>query len=397
MTESIRLTEYRDERVRLDDEDAEFVLSQLAQRISIRREVRSEAHVLNSGPFVGVVVLPSGRRLECYPKVPVRNLFTMLAVAWKIESPFRDEEVGADRLDELLDFIVVYFAGLVERRLDAGLYRTYVEQEGNLAAVRGRISVAEDFRHNYILRHRTWCRYAEFTWDVPENQVIRQVVHLVGGWVRRPELRLRLRRLDATLAEVTPTNMPASAIGRFTYHRLNDDYQPIHRLCRLFIEGASLSEEAGPFNFRAFLVDMNRLFETFITEVLRESAPMGMDVRPQSQLFLGMEKKVEMRPDLIVEAEGQTVLVADCKYKRLEPDQFRHHDVYQLLGYCTASDVTRGLLIYPAHEVSVRDEVHIRNTLVSIQQTTIDLGGSGEQLRQACDKLAGELFSASGI
>ena len=396
MTESIRLTEYRDERVRLDDEDAEFVLLQLVQRISIRREVRSEACVLNSGPFVGVVVLPSGRRLECYPKVPIRNLFQMLAVAWKIDSPFRDEEVGVDRLDELLDFIVVYFAELVERRIDAGLYRTYVEQEGNLAAVRGRISVAEDIRHNYILRHRTWCRYADFTWDVPENQVIRQVVHLVGGWVGRPELRLRLRRLDATLAEVTPTNMPASAIGRFAYHRLNDDYQPIHRLCRLFIEGASLSEEEGTFDVRAFLVDMNRLFETFITEVLRELAPTGMDVRPQSQLFLGMEKKVEMRPDLIVEAEGQTVLVADCKYKRLEPDQFRHHDVYQLLAYCTASNVTRGLLIYPAHEVSVRDEVHIRNTSVSVQQTTIELGGSGEQLRQACDTLAGEVFSASG-
>lgn len=38
-----------------------------------------------------------------------------------------------------------------------------------------------------------------------------------------------------------------------------------------------------------------------------------------------------------------TVLVADCKYKRLEPDQFRHHDVYQLLAYCTASNVQRGL------------------------------------------------------
>ncbi len=186
--------------VRLDDDDADFVLSQLAQRISIRREVRSEAYVLNPGPSVGVVMLPSGRRLECYPKVPVSNLFHMLAVAWKIESPFRDEEVGVDRLDEVLDFIVAHFADFVERRIDVGLYRAYVEQEGNLAAVRGRISVADDIRQNYVLRHRIWCRYAEFTWDVPENQV----VHLVSSWVGRPELRLRLRRIDATLTEVTP-------------------------------------------------------------------------------------------------------------------------------------------------------------------------------------------------
>jgi 5-methylcytosine-specific restriction enzyme subunit McrC len=126
--------------------------------------------------------------------------------------------------------------------------------------------------------------------------------------------------------------------------------------------------------------------------MLRERAPMEADVRAQSQLFQGMEKKVEMRPDLMVEVEGRTVLVADCKYKRLEPDQFRHLDVHQLLAYCTASDVTQGLLIYPSHEVPIRDEVHVRSTSVSVRQTTIDLGGSGEQLRQACDDLAKETF-----
>ncbi len=392
MTETIRLTEYQDERVRLDHTDAEFVLSRLAHRVAIRREVHSEDHVLNPGPFVGVVVLPSGRRLESFPKVPVRNLFHMLAVASGLEAPFRDEEVGVDRLDEVLEFVVAHFADLVERRIDVGLYRAYVEQEANLATVQGRIGVAEDVRRNHVLRHRTWCRYAEFTWDVPENQIVRQVVHLLGGWVRRPELRLRLRRIDAILAEVTPTNMSASAIGRFAYHRLNDDYRPIHRLCRLFLEGASLSEDEGPFDFRAFLVDMNKLFEAFVTEVLRERAPSRMVVRSQSQLFLGQDRRVEMRPDLLVDADQRTALVADCKYKRLAPDEFRHHDVYQLLAYCTASDVARGLLIYPAHEVQIQDEVRIRNAPISIRQTTIDLGGSGELLHRACDDLGGEVF-----
>jgi hypothetical protein len=66
--------------------------------------------------------------------------------------------------------------------------------------------------------------------------------------------------------------------------------------------------------------------------------------------------------------------------------------VFRIAVLSTSSDVARGLLIYPAHEVSVRDEVDIRNTSVSFRQTTIDLGGSGEQLRQACDDLAGEVF-----
>jgi hypothetical protein len=166
MTGPIRLTEYRDEQVRLDQSDADYLLTRLAQRLTIRRDVRPEAYALNPGPFVGVAVLPSGCRLECYPKVPVRNLFHMLATAWKIDSPFRDEDVGVDRVDELLEFIVAHFADLVEQQIDVGLYRAYIEHEANLAAVRGRISVADDIRHNALFRHRTWCRYADFTWDV---------------------------------------------------------------------------------------------------------------------------------------------------------------------------------------------------------------------------------------
>jgi 5-methylcytosine-specific restriction enzyme subunit McrC len=393
MSEAIRLSEYRDERVRLDPEDAEFVLSRLGPRIAIRREVRSEHHVLNPGPYVGVVSLPSGRRLESSPKVPVRNLFHMLAITSGLESPFRDEDVDVASLPEILEFIVAHFADLVDRRIRDGLYRAYVEQEANLGTVRGRIAVSEDVRQNHVLRHRTYCRYAELTWDVPENQVVRQVVHLLGGWVERPELRLRLRRIDATLAEVMPTHLPASAIDRFAYHRLNEDYRPIHRLCRLFLERASLSEHEGPFDFRAFLIDMNKLFEAFVTQVLRDRAPAGASIRAQVPLHLGHDKKVPMRPDVMVDLGGRVALVADCKYKRLEPEEFRNHDVYQLLAYCTAADVSHGLLVYPVHEVTIRDEVQVRNTPVRIRQTTIDLGGSRDQLRQACNGLADEVFA----
>jgi hypothetical protein len=66
--------------------------------------------------------------------------------------------------------------------------------------------------------------------------------------------------------------------------------------------------------------------------------------------------------------------------------------VFRIAVLSTSSDVARGLLIYPSHEVPIRDEVHIRSTSVSVRQTTIDLGGSGEQLRQACDDLAKETF-----
>jgi McrBC 5-methylcytosine restriction system component len=172
----------------------------------------------------------------------------MLAVAFDLPSPFLEEWSEFDELDELLEFVVAHLADLVESRIARGLYRSYVKREDNLDSICGRIAVAEGVRRNYILRHRTFCKYSEFTWYVLENQILRHVSHLVAGWIRKAELRTQLRRIDHLLGEVSPTNLTAIAIDRFAYHRLNDDSQPMHQLCRLFLTFCLTPgrREAGP-------------------------------------------------------------------------------------------------------------------------------------------------------
>ena len=397
-TRTVRLTEYQEDPVDdLGEEDARYVLSQLSPKITIRRAVTDGRYLLNPKQFVGVVTLPSGRRLESSPKVPLRNLFYMLAVAYDLPSPFREQLAKFAKLDEILEFVVSFFANLVERRMDQGLYRSYVEREDNLTTVRGRIAFAEDLRRNYVTRHRTYCRYDEFSWDIPENQIIRQVLHLLGGWGFSARLRSRLYELDAALSEVTPVILPISSLDRFQYNRFNEDYRQIHRFCRLFLEGASLSEQSGPFDFQTFLVDMNTLFERFVTQVLRERAGIDFTVDAQVSTHLGSEEKVPMRPDIVVSMGGAVGLVADCKYKRLEPSEFKNHDVYQMLAYCTATKVRRGLLIYPVHAAVVQDLIGIRNTDTMIRQATVDLGKEDiEGLNQECGAFAQTVFDWLG-
>ncbi len=58
---------------------------------------------------------------------------------------------------------------------------TIVEEEANLPTVRGRILVAADLHWNAVLRHRTYCRFTTYSWDLRENQIVRHVVHLLSG------------------------------------------------------------------------------------------------------------------------------------------------------------------------------------------------------------------------
>ena len=352
-----------------------------------------ENYVLNPSQYVGVISLPSGRHLESHPKIPVSNLFFLLAVAFELPSPFRPELAKLDRLDQILEFIASFFTDLVEERMASGLYRWYVEREENVPAIRGRINFSEDIRQNFVLRQRTHCRFDEFTWDVPENQVVRQVTRALSGWRFRPELRLRLGQIDAELSEITRTNFLAQNVERFHYHRLNDGYRQVHQLCRLFLEGSSLSERMGTFNYQAFLLDMNKLFEEFVCQILRDRVPSRFRVDSQDRIYLDRYKKIAMKPDILIRRSGTVVLAGDCKYKRLERDEFKNHDVYQLLAYCTATRTRKGLLVYPLHLEGTHEEVYIENTDTNIRQLSIDLGMELADLVSSCNSFADEVFA----
>lgn len=387
MSEPVVLTEYQDRPVALAPSDAAFIATQLRDRFTIRRTLTGDAYLLNPRQHVGLVTLPSGRRLESHPKVPARNLFAMLAIAYELPDPFLDAPAEADRIEDVLAFVVTRFAALLEERLDVGLYGAYVENEENLATVRGRIVVAEDMRRNSILRYRTYCRFTDYSWDVAENQVLRQVVQLLAGWRLPAQMRRRLQALDAAMAEITPGRFVASDLVRFTYHRLNEDYQPLHALCRLLLDGASPSEDVGPFSSEAFLLDMNRLFEAFVTQVLQDRVLASFRVDAQVPVTLDLAGSVPMRPDVLIRRANRPVLVTDCKYKRLEAGEHRHHDLYQMLAYCTALGLDRGLLIYPRHLAPFRQSIAVRNADVVMAEVVIDLGGDADMLRTACDEL----------
>ncbi len=394
MSEILKTSEYTPWVGRLDDQDWAFVKGELPQQIKATREIRDgrEVCVLDPGQYVGIVVLPSGNHFEVVPKVPVENLFYMISVAFRLD-PFRSETATFERLDDLLAAIARIFAGLVEERIAEGLYRSYIECSDNLRYVRGRIDFAQDLRRNLLSRQRVHCTYADFTWDIEENQILRQVAHLLSGWGFDPALRLRLSRLDNALAEVRPVTLPASAISRFQYDRLNNGYRHPHQLCRLFLEGASLSEKLGVWDSRTFLVDMNKLFELFVTEILMTRAASGLTVSAQVELSLAEGNRIPIRPDIMIEKRGQTLAVVDCKYKRMTSQALNHDDYYQVLAYCIATRSPNGLIVYPRQEFGSERQAKIRNTGISVAQCAIDCSLAIDAFEKECDRFAEYVFS----
>src|SRR4051794_8680940 len=126
----IQLTTYDDsEPLELDSRDVAFIVDQLAGRIAIRREIARERYRLNSGAYAGLIRLPSGTLIRSTPRIPTQNIFRMLAVAHGIPSLTWPDTIELADLDQLLEFVVEYFADRLEERIEQGLYRAYVEIE----------------------------------------------------------------------------------------------------------------------------------------------------------------------------------------------------------------------------------------------------------------------------
>jgi 5-methylcytosine-specific restriction enzyme subunit McrC len=135
-------------------------------------------------------------------------------------------------------------------------------------------------------------------------------------------------------------------IGR-SYHRLNDDYQPMHALCRFLIEHAGPGTEIGPHESIPFSVDMPILFETFVAESLASYLPDTLKVEAQHHARLDANAELSFRIDLVVRdrVTGRPVSLIDTKYKFAE--QPSEEDIKQVVAYGVRLGITKTYLLYP--------------------------------------------------
>ena len=127
------------------------------------------------------------------------------------------------------------------------------------------------------------------------------------------------------------------------FTRLNEHYKPALRLARLVLENLTLQDAIGETQASSFMVDMNHLFERFVTERLRRALRGSLDVKDQHGDKLDKERTVAIRPDLVFNSQGSAKFVADVKYKLTDDSAGgRNTDYYHAVGLHHRSRPSRG-------------------------------------------------------
>jgi len=384
-----RLREYETRVVRLSDIQARRLGLEAGRYLSVTPHPDPGMWSLTAQQYVGTLVVDD-MRILIRPKIRLENLFLMLEVGLP-EQAWRKEDFDYAVNPDLLRSLVSFYARTLETTLARGLYRSYRNRNEDVAAIRGRIDFGRQLSRAR-LPMPVACRYGEFTSDVIENRGLRAAIRLslrVAGV--HPTDRRRLMRELVAMEEVSDSPVSGDDLQRVHYTRLNDHYRPALGLARLLLDNLTLVDRRGGTTAASFMVNMNDLFERFVTERLRRALQGRLVVEGQTRYYLDVEREVRLRPDLRFQhpVSGSVTYVGDIKYKLTADAAARSADYYQLLAYTTAFDLPEGVLIYcQADGGEPAGEVTVRHAGKKLHVHALDLSGSPAEVGEGIERLA---------
>jgi 5-methylcytosine-specific restriction enzyme subunit McrC len=303
---------------------------------------------LTAQSWVGILPIIPTLLLTLQPKTPIANVWRMLEYAYEL--PSLRSLLPVSEVASLAGFyerLALLLAQRVLLRSRQGLYRAYESQTDQLSHLRGRLMVADTWR-------RPWptqlvCTYDQQSQDNEDNQIALWTLScILRSKLCQGDTLATVRRAYSALAgAVTLQPYAAHHCLHRTYHRLNQEYQPIHTLCHFFLAQASPGYTRGNRVGWPFLVEMPRLYERFVAAWLHTHLHPDWRLHVQERYPISPAANLAFTIDLVLytRTSGIARCVLDTKYKT--PQAPSAEEIAQVLAYAQAKSAPEAVLIYP--------------------------------------------------
>lgn len=339
--------------------------------------------------------------------IAIRNIYVMMAYAFRTIRSAGEDRIAAESFDHLHDLFAEILIRGVGTQIKRGLHRDYLERSDSLATVRGRIDIASTAATRSTIRGKLVCEFDEYELNTPHNQALKSVIVLLirhGDVVasRRNALRRLLPHLE-TVTLIAPVSIRWDFL---TYHRANAAYRLLLGVCELVVRGLLPSQDAGGTKLTSWVSDdtMSSLYERFLREYYTvhhpELAPRAATItwdydRPHA---LGDDLLPAMRTDVTLRY-GDRILIIDAKFygqsmqtSRWGKSTVHSANLYQILTYVKNADVRRngsvsGLILYARTEASNQPQLDIVIQGNRIGAQTLDLNRPWRDLNEQLETI----------
>ena len=347
-------------------------------------------YVLKPGSTVGAVEI-GDLSILIRPKIGIPALLSLACYAIG-RVKFQMEEFDFPEENALHDVLALALGRAARMAFARGLLHGYRTEEEAIYTVRGRIRFDEQIRRRFGIALPVEVRYDEFTDDILANRLVKAAAYRLGHMgLRSPKALNDLGWIAGMLDNVSPVEFPAGDVPEVRFDRLNEHYRGVVALSRLILRHSEFQANRGAVRASGFLVDMNKVFQDFVTVALREALGVSERTFGESGIPpLDEGARVHLRPDLVWRDGSSCVFVGDAKYKNITGKAVPESDIYQMLAYVTALDLPGGMLVYAKGEAENR-VYRVRHTGKRLEITALDLSGALGEILADVGRLAGRV------
>jgi 5-methylcytosine-specific restriction enzyme subunit McrC len=334
---------------------------------------RSGCRLLQVQNYVGILYTPFGLQLEVLPKIGKNlsrgharaTLLTMLSHL----SGFRhiqtqQASVHAQRMP-LLEIFINQFLHRVSQLLKQGLRSDYVNEQGNLPFMKGKLMLSAQLRHNVVDRHKFCVDYDDYLPDCAANRLLHSALHKLGGLSLSSENQRWLQEMRFAFDGVPFSRDIDGDISSLRLDRGMAHYHEPLAWAQLILHGMSPSALQGDAKALSLLFPMEAVFESFVAQTLTDELPHGFKLKLQAASYSlvkhGERDCFKLRPDLLIQSRHpvKTKMVLDTKWKLINNNSqeqslygIAQSDFYQMFAYGQKylDGVGEMYLIYPAHD-----------------------------------------------
>ena len=247
-------------------------------------------------------------------QILIKNIYYMLAYAFKALQQKNYKDMETVQFDNAQNLFAAILAQGISQQLKQGLYKEYIDQEGDLSVLHGKISFPGTIRNQIAHCPQLYCEYDELSENNLLNQIIKTTaLILIGSNEVKKEYRQRLRSEMLFFSSVDEVELSSIRWSDLRFHRNNETYLMLIGICQLVLNGMLQTEDDGSYKLAAFedSQEMSHLYEKFLLEYYRREHP---ELKASaSQIRWALDDGVQtalpiMQSDIMLQSIGELLL-----------------------------------------------------------------------------------------